>query len=78
MSGRRQWIRVSSDPVNHAGFVSGWGSRDMIVACGGRPMWARHRKAWATSESIALDVLAMAEHEGYSVEFATVSRGDLA
>jgi hypothetical protein len=70
----RPWIHVQVDPVNHAGFVSGHGSRALIVSCGGKPQWSRRRKAWCTSESIALDVLALAEHEGYAVDYTQVTR----
>ncbi len=73
MSGR-PWIKVMTDPVNHSGFVSGWGSRELIVRCGGKPIYSRRRKAWSTSEGTALDVLAAAEHDGYAVEYERVQR----
>ncbi|MCL3818547.1 hypothetical protein [Aeromicrobium wangtongii] len=71
---RRSWIYVTTDPVNHSGFVAGYGARELIAAAGGRPLWSRSRRAWATSEATAIDVLAAAEHQGYAVRYERLER----
>lgn len=71
---RRPWVHVSTDPVNHAGFVGGYKGYEYIVQCGGRPIWSRRRKAWVTSEQTALDVLAMAENDGLAVSYERLER----
>ncbi len=81
MTARRAWLRVTVDPLNHSATVAGWQAKEFIEECGGRPIWSRTRKAWCTSESIASDVLALAQAEGRRVTFteqtrtATVSNG---
>ena len=70
----RPWISVTTDPVNHCGFVSGWKAREYVVNCGGRPLWSRLRRAWSTSEQTALDVLAMAEYDGLAVQYERLER----
>lgn len=76
MSARRQWIRITVDPVNHVGSVAGRDAKERIEACGGRPYWHRSRRVWMTTEAVAGDVLAMAEHGRLAVQFSHVSRGD--
>lgn len=71
---RRPWIKVVVEPVNHAAWVSGWKAYELIVGCGGRPIWSRRRKAWSTSEHTAVDVLAMAELDGYAVQYELIGR----
>lgn len=70
----RPWIYVSTDPLNHAGFVRGFKAFDYITSCGGRPIWSRRRKTWCTSEQTALDVLAMAESDGLAVSYERLER----
>lgn len=65
----RALIEISIDSVNHSAFVKGWKAYDLILACGGRPLWSRRRRMWATSEQTAADVLAMAERDGLAVRF---------
>lgn len=71
---RRPWIYVTTDPLNHSGFVKGWGARELIIELGGKPIWSRRRKSWSTSEGTALDVLAAAEHKGYAVQYEQLRR----
>lgn len=69
----RPWISVAIDPVNHSGFVGGYyRSREYVEMCGGRPQWSRRRRAWATSEQTARDVLAMAESDGLAVRYERI------
>lgn len=68
----RPWIHVVIDPVNHSAFVAGWKARELVVSCGGRPLWSRLRRAWSTSEQTAIDVLAMAERDGLAVRYERV------
>lgn len=72
----RPWITVVIDPVNHAAFVSGWKARELVMSCGGRPLWSRRRRSWSTSESTAIDVLAMAERDGLAVRYERIG-GDV-
>lgn len=72
MNSRRPWISVAIDPVNHSAFVGGWKARDLIISCGGRPMWSRQRRSWSTSEQTAIDVLAMAEIDGFAVRYERI------
>jgi hypothetical protein len=72
MNRSRPWISVAIDPINHAGFVGGYKSREYVERCGGRPIWSRRRKAWATSEQAATDVLAMAEDDGLAVRYERI------
>lgn len=60
-------IVIIIDPANDFGSVAGWHAKDLIVRCGGRPIYSRRRKAWCTNERIASDVLAAAEADGCSV-----------
>lgn len=60
-------IRVVIDPVNDFGSVAGWKARELVIRCGGRPIWSRRRRAWCTNERYALDAIAAAEANGYSV-----------
>lgn len=71
---RRPWITVAVDSVNHSAFVSGYRSREYVEQCGGRPLWSRRRKAWATSEQTARDVLAMVESDGVAVRYERMER----
>ena len=68
----RPWVSVVIDPVNHAAFVGGWKARELVVACGGRPLWSRRRQSWSTSEKTAIDVLAMAERDGLAVRYERI------
>ena len=72
--GTRPWLRVWTDPLNHSGWVKGWGARELIIQHGGKPIWSRRRRAWSTSEGTALDVLAAAEHEGYAIQYEQIKR----
>ena len=50
----------------HAAYISGHGTRDLIIELRGRPpVWASRQKAWVTSEKTAKDVLACAEARGW-------------
>lgn len=60
----RPVLTIEIDGINHAAWVRGWKAGALVVACGGRPSYSRTRRAWATSESVARDVVAMAEHDG--------------
>jgi hypothetical protein len=53
-------------------FLSGYGSRDLIVAVGGKPFWVRSRHAWMTSVRRGSDAIALAEAEGYVVDYAEI------
>ncbi len=77
MSTRRSWIRVTVDPVNNTGTVAGWNAKELIVECGGRPMWSRMRNAWCTSERVASDVIAVAESRRIAVQFTSKVRGEV-
>ena len=77
MKARRKWLTVVIDPVNHSATVSGWRAKELIEQCGGRPMWSYRRKAWCTSDSVASDVLALADVENYGIRF-TMLGGDAA
>lgn len=68
----RPWISVIIDPVNHSAFVGGCKARELVVSCGGRPLWSRARRSWSTSEQTATDVLAMAERDGLAVRYERV------
>lgn len=72
---RRPWISVVIDPVNHTAFVGGWRAKELVEACGGRPLWSRRRRSWSTSEATAIDVLALAERDGLAVRYERVSGG---
>lgn len=74
MTSRRPWIYVGIDVLNDSGFVGGYGARELIVSAGGRPLWSRSRRAWARSEATAVDVLAMAERDGYAVHYERLER----
>lgn len=47
--------------------VSGWQARELLVELGGRPVWSRRRRAWATTSSLGRDVVCLAEDHGYVV-----------
>lgn len=67
-------LYVTVDPVNDAAFVRGWNARELIVNCGGRPLWSRTRRAWSTCEGTAVDVAALAGAEGYDVSYVEQRR----
>jgi hypothetical protein len=71
---RPTFIYVTTDPVNHVGWVSGYGARELIEECGGRPLWSRTRKAWNTSEATAIDVIAAAGHRGFAISYERLDR----
>lgn len=53
----------------HAAFVSGWGSRELLMELRGRaPMYSSTARAWATTERVAGDVIAAAERRGWMVD----------
>ncbi len=55
-------------------YVNGPGSRDLLTELRGRPpVWATISRAWVTTPRTARDLVAIAEHRGYSV---TVQGGD--
>ena len=53
-------------------YVSGWGARDLIVDCLGRPQWSNQQSAWMTNVRVGSDVVAVAEEMGYEVTFVEV------
>jgi hypothetical protein len=53
-------------------YLSGYGSRGLIEAVGGKPFWVRSQRAWMTSVRRGSDAIALAETEGYVVEFAEI------
>lgn len=65
----KKWITVIIDPTNHSASLSGLRVKELIEQCGGRPMWSRRRRAWCTSESVASDVLALADADNYGIRF---------
>ncbi len=69
MSTRRPWCRVTVDRINHCGLVAGWNAKELIEQCGGRPLWIVRRRAWSTSEVVAADVVALAQHNGHAVQY---------
>jgi len=73
---RKQFVSITTDSVNHAGWVGGSGSRQLVVRCGGRPQWSASRQAWATSESIAADVLALCDHRNIPVLYTRIGVDD--
>lgn len=69
-------ITVTIDPASDFGSVSGWKARELVISCGGRPIWSRRRKAWCTNERYACDALAAAEADGYSVSVTVLGDGE--
>ncbi|WP_375003714.1 hypothetical protein [Aeromicrobium sp. CTD01-1L150] len=67
-------IRVTSLKGRDTTWVAGYGSRELIVTCGGKPMWSNRQRAWMTSRKVGADVVAMAERDGYDVSLELVSR----
>ncbi len=66
-------LRVTVDPVNHTAWVAGWKGGDYVTQAGGKPFWVGSRRAWATTISIAADVVAMAERDGRAVVYREVT-----
>jgi hypothetical protein len=49
-------------------YVNGYGSRDLLTELRGRPpIWGTRSRAWVTTPTVARDLVAIAEHRGYSV-----------
>ena len=55
-------------------YVSGRDSRDLIEALTGRPpLWSALGRAWCSTPSTAVDLIAAAEARGYAIE---ITEGD--
>lgn len=50
-------------------FITGYRSRELIYAVGGKPLWNRTYQAWMTGVRRGSDVIALAELEGYEVHY---------
>lgn len=51
-------------------YFAGHGSRELIRAVGGHPQWSRIYQAYMTSTRRGSDAIALAELEGYQVDFS--------
>ncbi len=53
---------------NHA-LVTGWGSRQMLAELrnGRAPLYSTIHRAWSTTPETARELIALAEHRGYSI-----------
>lgn len=55
--------------IDAGGYVAGYGSREIVVAAGGSPIWSPRQRAWSCAAHRLSDVLALAEHQGRRVEW---------
>lgn len=53
-------------------YFAGYGSRELIKAVGGKPYWVRSQHAWMTSVRRGSDAIALAEAEGYVIDYAEI------
>lgn len=59
--------------VDAGGFVSGYGSRQLVVDAGcAKPVWSPRQRAWCCAPQRLSEVLALAEHQGRRVEWLGV------
>ncbi len=66
-------MRVCVNSANDCAAINGPGAGELIREAGGRPMWSPSRHAYMTNRRVASIVLALAELEGISVEYAEVA-----
>ena len=64
----RPWLRVRAY-APHLYVVNGPGAGRLVIDAGGKVMYSRSMRGYATNEQIATQVLALAEHERRAVTF---------
>lgn len=55
-----------------AGYVKGYGARELAIAAGSRPVWSSFERAWVVAPHCLADIMALAEHQGRRVEWRGV------